>query len=111
MRAYMEALCAAGRVRIVEREVSGKHELAAVTQRSQRESDLPLLFLRVAGSTHPVMTNVFGSRARLLEMLGGGNSFCRRWVELMSQPVVPPVMADESERLTELRLTDLPQIT
>ena len=48
MKAYIERLSAAGRVRIVEREVSGRHELAAVTQASQRESDAPILFRRVA---------------------------------------------------------------
>lgn len=42
MRNYIERLTAEGRVRIVEREVSGTHELAAVTQASQRESDQPI---------------------------------------------------------------------
>ena len=111
MRRYLEQLLAQGRVRVIEREVSGRHELAAVTQRSQRESDAPLLFRRVAGSRHPVMTNIFGSRPRLLEMLGGGNSFCRRWVELMATPLIPPVTVDEPAGLEKLRLTDLPQIT
>jgi len=111
MRAYMEGLLAAGQVRVVEREVSGRHELAAVTQRSQRESDAPLLFRRVTGSRHAVMTNVFGSRARLTAMLGGGASFCKRWVELMGTPVVAPVLVDEPAGLEELRLTELPQIT
>ena len=110
MRAYMEALRAQGRVRVIEREVSGQHELAAVTQRSQKESDAPLLFRRVAGSAHPVMTNVFGSRDRLAEMLGGGR-FCQRWVELMGSPVIPPIQVDEPPDLVELKLTDLPQIT
>ena len=111
MRRYLEHLLSQGRVRIVEREVSGKHELAAVTQRSQRESDLPLLFRRVAGSRYPVMTNIFGSRPRLLEMLGGGDSFCRRWVELMATPLRAPVTVDEPPGLQQCRLSDLPQIT
>jgi len=110
MRAYIDTLAAQGRLRVIEREVSGQHELAAVTQRSQKESDAPLLFRRVAGSAHPVMTNVFGSRDRLAEMLGGGR-FCQRWVELMGTPVIPPVQVDEPPGLVELKLTDLPQIT
>ena len=110
MRAYIDRLLAEGRVRVIEREVSGQHELAAVTQRSQKESDAPLLFRRVAGSAHPVMTNVFGSRDRLAEMLGGGR-FCQRWVELMGTPVIPPIQVDEPPDLVELKLTDLPQIT
>lgn len=111
MRAYMESLLAQGRVRVVEREVSGQHELAAVTARSQKESDAPLLFRRVAGSAHPVMTNVFGSRARLLEMIGGGTSFCKRWVEMMATPVIAPVHVPEPPDLVEMKLTDLPQLT
>jgi 4-hydroxybenzoate decarboxylase len=111
MRAYMERLLEAGVVRVVEREVSGRHELAAVTARSQKESDAPLLFRRVAGSSHPVMTNVFGSRNRLLDMIGGGTSFCHRWVEMMATPVIAPVDVEEPAGLVELKLTDLPQLT
>jgi 4-hydroxybenzoate decarboxylase len=111
MRRYLETLLDQQRVRVIEREVSGQFELAAVTARSQRENDAPLLFRNVAGSRYPVMTNIFGSRPRLTEMLGGGTSFCRRWRELMATPVVPPVAVDEPDDLEEIRLTDLPQIT
>jgi 4-hydroxybenzoate decarboxylase len=111
MRRYLETLLDQQRVRVIEREVSGQFELAAVTARSQRENDAPLLFRNVAGSRYPVMTNIFGSRPRLTEMLGGGPSFCRRWRELMATPVVPPVAVDEPDDLEEIRLTDLPQIT
>ena len=111
MRQYLEQMQAENRVRIVDREVSGQFELAAVTQASQRESDAPLLFRRVAGSRYPVMTNVFGSRPRLTQMLGGNKSFCRRWTELMATPVVPPVNVAEPNDLEEIRLSDLPPIT
>jgi UbiD family decarboxylase len=111
MRRYLDTMLAQNRVRVVEREVLGRHELAAVTQRSQRESDAPLLFRRVAGTRYSVMTNIFGSRPRLTEMLGGGPSFCRRWVELMATPVVPPADVPEPDGLEEVRLTALPQIT
>lgn len=111
MRRYLEALLSRNRVRVVEREVSGQFELAGVTQRSQRESDAPLLFRRVVGSRYRVMTNIFGSRPRLTEMLGGGTSFCRRWAELMKTPVVPPIEVAEPDGLEEARLTELPQIT
>jgi len=49
MRRYLDTLLAQNRVRVVDREVSGRFELAAVTQRSQRESDAALLFRRIAG--------------------------------------------------------------
>jgi 4-hydroxybenzoate decarboxylase len=112
LRSYIDGLLAVGAVRVVEREVSGRHELAAVVAASQRESDAPILFRRVAGSAHPVVSNVFGSRGRLTEMLGGsGDSFCKRWVELMRMPPSAPVRIDEPALLQALRLTALPQIT
>ena len=112
MRSYIERLMAKGSVRVVDREVSGAHELAAVTQASQKESDAPLLFRRVAGSEFPAITNVYGSRPRLMEMIGAvDGSFCRRWVELMASPPVAPALHDEPAGLFESRLTALPQIT
>jgi UbiD family decarboxylase len=111
MRHYLEQMLAENRVRVVDREVSGQFELAAVTQASQRESDAPLLFRHVAGSRYPVMTNIFGSRPRLTQMLGGNKSFCRRWTELMATPVIPPVDVAEPNDLEEIRLSDLPPIT
>ncbi|MBV9813842.1 MAG: UbiD family decarboxylase, partial [Acetobacteraceae bacterium] len=98
-------------VRVVEREVSGRHELASVVAASQRESDAPVLFRSVVGSEHPAVSNVFGSRKRLTTMLGGDASFCRQWVERMRSPALPPVCIDEPADLQELRLTALPQIT
>ena len=112
MRTYLERLRRAGHVREIAREVSGKHELAAITQASQRESDAPLLFHKVAGSRFPVMTNMFGSRPRLLDMIGAADgSFCRRWVELMRRPVQAPQIVGAPNDLEEVRLTELPQIT
>jgi UbiD family decarboxylase len=112
MRAYLDRLRRAGKVREIAREVSGRHELAAVTQASQQQSDAPLLFHKVAGSRFPVMTNIFGSRARLMEMIGATNgSFCRRWVELMRRPPLAPRIVNAPNNLEDIRLTDLPQIT
>jgi UbiD family decarboxylase len=111
MRRYLDQLLAQNRVRIVDREVSGQFELAAVTQQSQRESDAALLFRNVAGSRYPVMTNIFGSRPRLTQMLGGTASFCRCWTQLMATPVIPPVAVAEPADLQEIRLSDLPAIT
>jgi UbiD family decarboxylase len=112
MRAYIERLAAAGSVRVVEREVSGQHELAAVTQASQRESDAPILFRKVAGSKVPVVTNVFGSRPRLMDMIGATDgSFCRRWSDLMLLPAAAPVLVSEPMDLEEISLGELPAIT
>jgi UbiD family decarboxylase len=111
MRAYVERMLGEGRMRVVEREVHGRHELAAVIAASQKESDAPLMFRRVAGTRHEVVSNIFGSRARLIEMLGGEDSFCRKWVELMRAPALAPVQVGEPPGLRALRLTELPQIT
>ena len=112
MRDYFERLRRAGGVREITREVSGRHELAAVTQASQRESDAPLLFHKVTSSRFPVITNVFGSRARLMEMIGANDgSFCRRWTELMREAAPPPQITTAPDDLEEIRLTELPQIT
>jgi len=112
MRAYLDRLLRAGCVREITREVSGRHELAAVTQASQQESDAPLLFHKVAGSRFPVMTNVFGSRRRLIEMIGGNDgSFCRRWVEMTRKPSQLPRIVGAPNDLEQIRLTELPQIT
>ncbi len=113
MRAYLDSLLAAGRVRVIDREVSGRFELAAVTARSQQESDDALLFRKVAGSAHPVITNVFGSRGRLIDLLpGDAAGFCQRWTALMAAPVPAsaPLVAEEPDLLT-LKLSDLPAIT
>jgi 4-hydroxybenzoate decarboxylase len=112
MRAYLESLLAAGRVRVIEREVSGRFELAAVTARSQQESDAALLFRNVAGSRHPVMTNLFGSRGRLVELLPGhARGFCQRWSELMAAPAPALRAVAEEPDLQGLKLGDLPAIT
>lgn len=115
MRDYVERLMARGEMRVVEREVDPRHELAAVTKLSQAESTLPILFRRVKGTTLPVVTNLYGSRARLCETIGAvDGNFPRRWLELKSgmrasageflRPIAKP------GDLRAARLSDLPQI-
>src|SRR5436190_327049 len=112
MRTYVEALARSGGLREVEREVDGRHELAAVTQASQAQSDAALRFHKVRGSRYPVITNVFGSRTRLLDLIGATDgSFCRRWTELMSLPAQAPEIVPAPNDLDEIALTELPQIT
>ncbi|MFT5352060.1 MAG: UbiD family decarboxylase, partial [Gammaproteobacteria bacterium] len=65
MRNYIERLIARKEINIVEREVDPKFELAAVIGRSQQESDYPLLFRNVKGTSLPVISNVYGSHRRL----------------------------------------------
>lgn len=70
MREYVERLLERGEMRIVEREVDPRHELAAVVTRAQAESDAAVLFRRVRGSALPVVSNVYGSHRRLCELIG-----------------------------------------
>ena len=79
MREYMERLRARGDLLEVRRPVQARHELAAVTQAAQRKLGKPILFHQVSGTTLPVLTNIYGSRERLAEILGiAPGDFCRR---------------------------------
>lgn len=113
MRSYINALFDSGIVRIVEREIDGRFELAAVIHRSQRESDWPVLFKKVKGSVYPVVSNIYGSRQRLGDLIGAGDgAFCRRWTDLMRRSgetlISTGVAAGEFD---EVRISDLPHIT
>jgi UbiD family decarboxylase len=59
MRSYIDTLRERGELRIVRREVDPEFELAAVVARSQRDSDAPVLFERVKGSSFPVISNIY----------------------------------------------------
>ncbi len=112
MRAYIDRLAARGGVRIIERPVSGRHELAAVIQAAQREGDAPVLFRQVDGSPYPVVSNVYGSRSRLMQMIGATDgSFCQRWSTLMRRNAPALVLVGEPADLIEISLADLPAIT
>src|SRR3989442_13383177 len=85
MREYMERLRSRGDLLEVRRPVQAKHELAAVTQAAQRRLGKPILFHAVSGTKLPVLTNVYGSRERLAEILRlAPADLCRRWDELAS---------------------------
>ena len=116
MRDYVNELLGRGEMRVVEREVDPRHELAAVIKISQAESDAPILFRRVKGSRFPVAANLYGSRHRLCEMIGAADGhFPRRWLELKAgmkptaaeflRPVPTP------NDLRDGKISDLPQIT
>ena len=115
MREYMERLRARGEVVEVKRPVQARHELAAVTQAAQRRLGKPILFHQVSGTTLPVLTNIYGSRERLAEILGiVPGDFCRRWNELASAaPAAGPLKREVPmpPDLVDARLSDLPLLT
>ena len=83
MREYMEKLRARGELLEVHRPVQPKHELAAVTDAAHKRWGKPILFHNVIGSKLPVLTNIYGSRARLAEIIGiGPDEFCKQWNNL-----------------------------
>ena len=80
MQEYLSTLIARSEMRFVEREVDPRFELAAVVERSQRESPQPVLFRNVRGSRLPVVSNVYGSNQRVAEILRAPISAWRRAV-------------------------------
>jgi UbiD family decarboxylase len=116
MRAFMNKLRARGELLEVRRPVDPKHELAAVTDAAHKRWGKPILFHSVIGSRLPVLTNIYGSRARLAEIIGiGPDDFCKQWNNLATiagaraAPSAPP--AEEPPTYVDCRLQDLPLIT
>ena len=115
MRDYMERLRANGELLVTDRPVAAKHELAAVTERVQRTVNRPILFNRVSDSELPVLTNLYGSRKRLADILGiAPDEFCRKWNELTTLGTFTgPLKVDVPlpNDLTDAKVSDLPLIT
>ena len=116
MRAFMTKLKARGELLEVRRPVDPKHELAAVTQAAHKRWGKPILFHNVIGSRLPVLTNIYGSRARLAEIIGiGPDEFCKQWSNLAaiagSRDAPPPAAQEPALEYAECRLSDLPLIT
>jgi UbiD family decarboxylase len=115
MRKYMEDLRARGELLVTDRGVEAKHELAAVTQKVQQTSNKPILFTNVSGSKLPVLTNIYGSRERLADILGiEAADFCRKWSELTATGGVGGelrIEVDTPADLIDCKLSDLPLLT
>jgi len=115
MHDYIEELLARGEVRVVDREVDPEFELAAVIEKSMQESEKPILFKNVAGSSFPVVSNVYGSHRRLCELIGTEiGHFCERWTELTDArnddvPRYRGAVVDDAETI-DGKLSELPHI-
>lgn len=84
MRSYLDSLVPAGDIHTVTREIDPQHELAAVAAAYQKQHDGVLRFDNVRGAAMPVVTNVFGSRRRLCDLIGAGDlAFCPAWYDLV----------------------------
>jgi len=113
MRDYIEKLRARGEVTVVDVPVDPKFELAAVTQRLQQRSDKVIVFNHVTGSKMPVVTNIFGSRRRLCDIIGAEDgNFCRRWMDFdPSRQGVETFFEKREFPRVSGKISDLPQIT
>ena len=116
MRAYMEKLKARGELLEVTREVNPKHELAAVTDAAHKRWGKPILFHNVKGTALPVLTNTYGSRARLAEIIGiGPDEFCKQWNNLATiasaRDMPTWVPATDEIQYMDCKVSDLPLIT
>jgi UbiD family decarboxylase len=116
MRQYMDKLRARGELLEVHRAVNPKHELAAVTDAAHRRWGKPILFHDVTGSKLPVLTNIYGSRARLAGIIGiGADDFCKQWNNLATlasnRDMPTSVPATDAIEYVDCRLSDLPLIT
>ena len=116
MRKYMQKLSARGELLEVHREVNPKHELAAVTDAAHRRWGKPILFHKVKGSKLPVLTNIYGSRQRLAEIIGiDPANFCKQWNNIATlaasrnMPATAP--ATDGIEYVERKLSDLPLLT
>jgi len=115
MRDYVARLKERGDLLVVEREVDPFHELAAITHLAQKRWGKPILFRHVKGTKFPVITNIYGARERLAEVIGiDAADFCRQWSNLAnlgSPSNVAPFIYQDNPDLVSCKLSDLPLIT
>ncbi|HZZ64694.1 MAG TPA: menaquinone biosynthesis decarboxylase [Candidatus Baltobacteraceae bacterium] len=69
LRAFVDALDRAGELRRIDAPVDPYLEISAITDRIVKAGGPALLFTNVKGSGFPVLTNQFGSRARMARAL------------------------------------------
>ena len=98
----------------VGKAVDPRFELAAVTDAVQKSSNGPLMFDHVDRTAFSVVTNIYGSRSRIAEVVGiRPEDFGKRWSELVSLGGndQPATRSANNEHTESGRLGDLPLIT
>lgn len=113
MQTLIQSWLESGEMQVVQRAVDPLFECAAVIARAQQESDRPILFQNVKGSNLPVVSNIFGSRRRLNQLIDAEDgNFCQRWTELVKKPALPThLVAEAIGEFKSVPLSALPQLT
>lgn len=113
LRDYLKDLEGRGQLLRVRREVDPKFELNAVVRRIQNGPNLPVLFERVRGTSHQVVSNLFGDYCRIAGLLNADiDQLARTWAERMGAPL--PVEVEptaEKIALEEIPLAAVPHVT
>ena len=113
MRTLIKELSDRRELLLVDREVDPRFELAAVTKCVQKDGEQAVLFNKVAGTSLPVVSNLYGSHERLCRLIGAQpDSFCRTWLEILKRPVPHRIYDVQPESGTlSCAIHDLPAIT
>ena len=115
MRELIKQLSNRGELLLVERKVEPRYELAAVTKRVQQSGEQAVLFTNVAGTSLPVVSNLYGSHERLCRLIGarGPDDFCRAWLEVLRRPITHDIYEPQPTRsdIAACSIHDLPMIT
>jgi 4-hydroxy-3-polyprenylbenzoate decarboxylase len=107
MDAFVRALEERSELVRVRRRVDPNLEISAIADRVMKAGGPALLFEDVAGASHPVLVNAFGSRARMSLALGvvDFEDHARSLAELVQPPAGGPgggVLAELARKIPEL---------
>ena len=114
MRGLIAALQAEDQVLRLRKPVNPRFELAAVTRRVQEGANLALIFEHVEGTRFPVVTNLYGSYARVAKILGTtASELAATWsaaaVGGSAAGLIEP--SGEAPEVEEIAFSDLPHVT
>jgi 2,5-furandicarboxylate decarboxylase 1 len=81
---------------VIDREVSPKHETAAIVAKLEDRQRTPIVyFSRVAGTKFPVVSSVCGSQGRMALALGVPlKDLSQKWADGCADPIAPALTAD-----------------
>ncbi len=115
VRSFVQTLAGQGQLARVAREVDPRFEVTAVLRHLQRTDNRAVVFERVRGSRLPVVSNLFGSYARIATFLNvPAPAITRTWAEREEALAADPMMGQAalgSAGYVPVSLTELPILT